>query len=177
MKKLKLKKSHKVLLLSAVTAFSLFGGTVVTPLSTALATCSGFGCDGLEPTAAGCTNQVYTVATKYIYDSPDPVNGLAIVDLRYSPPCKTAWSRMTITDPIVYSTSSATVTRKYYSEFFGSQTKTLYNKTGVYQFWTNQLYIPYSDTDPYSIRASGYVIVSGVQYGPVYTGWWSGKDF
>jgi hypothetical protein len=46
-------------------------------------TCSGEGCDGLDPQPAGCAADAYTVQTAVFSDS--------YVELRYSPTCGTNW--------------------------------------------------------------------------------------
>ncbi len=50
-------------------------------------TCSGDGCDGLDPVSAGCATGAYTVQTAVFSNS--------YVELRYSPTCKTNWGRVT----------------------------------------------------------------------------------
>ena len=50
-------------------------------------TCSGDGCDGLNPVSTGCAADAYTVQTAVFSNS--------YVELRYSPTCKTNWGRVT----------------------------------------------------------------------------------
>lgn len=50
------------------------------------ASCSGDGCDGLDPVSAGCATGAYTVQTAVFSNS--------YVELRYSPTCKTNWGRV-----------------------------------------------------------------------------------
>ena len=52
-----------------------------------LVTCSGDGCDGLNPETTGCAAGAYTVQTAVFSNS--------YVELRYSPTCKTNWGRVT----------------------------------------------------------------------------------
>ena|SRR5947209_626897 len=49
--------------------------------------CSGDGCDGLNPVSTGCATGAYTVQTAVFSNS--------YVELRYSPTCKTNWGRVT----------------------------------------------------------------------------------
>lgn len=67
---------------------------VATPslsLRVAAATCSGSGCNGLNPITTGCTTGAYVVSETDIYDSfsSDYIGG---VQLWWSPTCETAWS-------------------------------------------------------------------------------------
>ena len=50
------------------------------------ATCSGNGCNGLDPQTAGCAATAYTVLTAVFSD--------AFVQLRYSRACQTNWGRV-----------------------------------------------------------------------------------
>jgi Protein of unknown function (DUF2690) len=50
-------------------------------------TCSGDGCDGLNPVVTGCAADAYTVQTAVFSNSN--------VELRYSPTCGTNWGRVT----------------------------------------------------------------------------------
>jgi hypothetical protein len=64
---------------------------LLTPFAAAAATCSGSGCNGLNPIATGCTTGAYVVSETDIYDafSSDYIGG---VQLWWSPTCETAWS-------------------------------------------------------------------------------------
>ena len=50
------------------------------------ATCSGEGCDNIDPAQSGCANGAYTVTS---VDTPT-----ADIQLRYSPICATNWGRV-----------------------------------------------------------------------------------
>src|SRR5438876_9566962 len=50
--------------------------------------CSGRGCDGQDPITTGCDYDAYTVTSQ-------DINGLGLVELRYSPTCGTNWARVT----------------------------------------------------------------------------------
>ncbi len=80
------------LILALFTA--LVGGTVVLAVASPAmaATCSGNGCNGLDPIATGCQNS-YT----QLVGSSEIKNGsthYGWIDLRYSPTCGTNWSRV-----------------------------------------------------------------------------------
>ncbi len=87
----------RMFLFSTALLVSLFGMTAFTGLSVASAhttqpshpqvTCSGNGCDGLNPAMTGCSADAYTVQTAVFSDS--------FVELRYSPTCGTNWGRVT----------------------------------------------------------------------------------
>ena len=99
----------RLFLFSAALLLSLFGMTTFTGLSAASAhtqvtnaratsahatrrsrpqvTCSGEGCDGLNPATTGCSADAYTVQTAVFSNS--------FVELRYSPTCGTNWGRVT----------------------------------------------------------------------------------
>ena len=64
---------------------------VLAALPAAAATCSGSGCNGLNPSTTGCTTGAYVVSETDIYDSfsSDYIGG---VQLWWSPTCETAWS-------------------------------------------------------------------------------------
>src|SRR5262245_1467970 len=76
-------------------AASIGLGTLIgLPASPAFAaTCSGNGCNGLDPIATGCATGAYTVASAPM---SDPYGTAATIDLRYSPSCGTNWSRLTM---------------------------------------------------------------------------------
>lgn len=57
------------------------------------ATCSGYGCDGLDPNATGCSTGANDTASTYLYNASGSIVGL--LELRYSPTCGTNWSRVT----------------------------------------------------------------------------------
>ncbi len=185
MKILELSRSHKLLLMSAVVAFSIFGGTVITPLSTALAvTCSGYGCDHLEPTATGCASGAVTKKTAYIsIPWGTGTKNIGKVELRYSSLCDTAWSRMTIVDTYAvpgdpYTSTVSVIRRNMQDDTEPAVYDTRTDRGLLYldQNWSHQLYIPYSSSDPYSIRACGTLTreVNGQQFGPACTSYWTG---
>ena len=96
----------RLFLFSTALLVSLFGMTAITGSSIASAhthvqashahptqlnhpqvTCSGNGCNGLNPVTTGCSADAYTVQTAVFSNS--------FVELRYSPTCGTNWGRVT----------------------------------------------------------------------------------
>jgi hypothetical protein len=65
----------------------VLGSTVVAPTPAAAAGCSSSGCNGLDPQAAGCSSDAYTLDTIW------PDRGGIKLELRYSPSCYAAWAR------------------------------------------------------------------------------------
>lgn len=80
--------SMLVAIVLAVGGFALF-----TPTSTALATCSGSSCVGLDPHATGCDAHATTVSSAYGRNT----NGVAqvYVEERWSSACVANWTRIT----------------------------------------------------------------------------------
>lgn len=95
----------RLLLFSAALLISLFGMTAFTQVNVAsahsnaqashmhatvpnrpLVSCSGNGCNGLNPATTGCSADAYTVQTAVFSNS--------FVELRYSPTCGTNWGRV-----------------------------------------------------------------------------------
>ena len=95
----------RLLLFSAALLISLFGMTAFTQVNVAsahtsvqanhmhatvpnrpLVSCSGNGCNGLNPATTGCSADAYTVQTAVFNNS--------FVELRYSPTCGTNWGRV-----------------------------------------------------------------------------------
>lgn len=82
-----------VRLAALASSLALAAGFVVFGASgTALASCSGWGCDGLDPVAQGCS--VASTVT-----SPASYNGTALATLqnRYSSGCNSNWARAELT--------------------------------------------------------------------------------
>jgi uncharacterized protein DUF2690 len=95
----------RLLLFSAALLISLFAMTAFTQVNVAsahsnaqashmhatvpnrpLVSCSGNGCNGLNPATTGCSADAYTVQTATFSNS--------FVELRYSPTCGTNWGRV-----------------------------------------------------------------------------------
>ena len=85
-------KRMRLVLFSMALLVLLFGLTAivanaqVTQNSHVQATCSGNGCNGLDPQPTGCSATAYTVRTVTFSD--------AFVELRYSRACQTNWGRV-----------------------------------------------------------------------------------
>jgi len=185
MKILKLKKSYQMFLVSTLTIFGLFGGTVITPLSVALAApCTGFACDHLSPYEGDDCGTVSTKKTIYVtIPWGAGTKDVGRVELRYSAECDTAWSRMTIVDtqavPGDPYTSTVTVTRKntgHVPPLYNSDTRTDSGLTYLDQNWSRMMYIPPSSSDTYSVKACGYLIreANGDQTATFCTTYWTG---
>jgi len=80
---------RQLLMVLIAVAFGLLTEIAVAPA--AAATCSGSGCNGLNPITTGCTTGAYVVGETDIYDtfSSDYIGS---VQLWWSPTCETAWS-------------------------------------------------------------------------------------
>ena len=107
-------------------------------LSTAeqLVSCSGNGCNGIDPNTTPCASGAVTVAgsTRNIYR-----NGTSIligqVELRWSAACGTNWARVSRSDGAVAEGMYATITRAdglSYTDFH----------TGFYTIWSRMVYAP-----------------------------------
>jgi Protein of unknown function (DUF2690) len=89
----KVMQLFRLSLLAIALAVTLFGATALAgfPVASAHAanaqvTCSGNGCNGLDPEKTGCAADAFTVQTAVFSDS--------YVQLRYSPTCGTNWGRV-----------------------------------------------------------------------------------
>jgi hypothetical protein len=94
-KKEKLMRRFLLLLFAALLLVAMFVGTVYASVSTAQrllprVTCSGNGCNGLDPEQTRCAAGAYTVRV-----SGGTVSfRTGYVELRYSPTCGTNWARV-----------------------------------------------------------------------------------
>ncbi len=119
------------LILALFTA--LVGGTVVLAVASPAmaATCSGNGCNGLDPIATGCQNS-YT----QLVGSSEIKNGsthYGWIDLRYSPTCGTNWSRV----------RSDIGTQNLEAFIIRTSDNLAYTESGYFQIaWTNMVYAP-----------------------------------
>ena len=80
---------RQLLMVLVAVVFGLLTEIPVAPA--AAATCSGSGCNGLNPITTGCSTGAYVVSETDIYDgfSNDYIGG---VQLWWSPTCQAAWS-------------------------------------------------------------------------------------
>jgi hypothetical protein len=74
--------------------------TLVAPLTqpASAAGCSGIGCNRKDPGTTGCSiGSSVLQSTSFIYRSgkSTPFNG--VIELKYSPTCKTKWAKVTLT--------------------------------------------------------------------------------
>jgi hypothetical protein len=130
------------LLVSAL-AFALSAcGAADEPLSeeevataqSALTSCTGAGCNGLDPSTTPCASGATTVATKPIYRNNTNIQ-IGYVELRWSSTCGTNWARVTRTDGAYAEGMYATVTRAdglSYTDFH----------TGYTTIWSRMVYAP-----------------------------------
>jgi hypothetical protein len=124
---LRFKKNVLVILLAA----ALTSVSIVTVTSTPAqaATCSGYGCDGLDPNATGCSAGANDTGSTYLYNASGSIVGL--LELRYSPACGTNWSRVT----------SYVGVRGLYARVTRESDGRSYADVGNYQVvWSNMVY-------------------------------------
>lgn len=121
-------------------------------VDSALAACSGTGCNGLFPDTSGCS----TSGSQSILAQVLPASGQ--VDLRYSGGCKTVWARTMNVDYGRSMYLNATL-KKYYT--VSSPGAVVVGQV----VFTQQRYIP---SNPTSIKACGKASLSYIT-GPVTT--------
>ncbi len=85
-------KPIKLVIASGIMGLSMLGGTFA-PLSSALALCSGYACDGTSPASTNCDDDGVVKKTTYINNQYSPYQQFAKVQLMYSAACKTVWAR------------------------------------------------------------------------------------
>lgn len=124
---LRFKKSALAILLAA--ALASVGIVAVTSTPAQAATCSGYGCDGLDPNATGCSAGANDTASTYLYNASGSVVGLP--ELRYSSTCGTNWTRVT----------SYVGVRGLYARVTRESDGRSYADVGNYQvIWSNMVY-------------------------------------
>lgn len=70
----------------------MFAGALYVAPAASAATCYASTCSGNDPQTTGCSSDAYTAYTTTAYNA----NGAPVtVELRYSPTCRAAWSRLT----------------------------------------------------------------------------------
>ena len=86
------------LLGAAGIAVTLSSGAVIPLAAVSAASCGGTtaACDHTSPQTTGCAADAVTERTVYAANTQWPYNNLAKIELRYSPSCHTAWSRVSI---------------------------------------------------------------------------------
>jgi hypothetical protein len=99
---------HMVTATAAATV--IFSALTLSPAhaATASVTCSGTGCDGKSPETTGCATGAGSYETAAL-SGTDPTTGIPIsglIELRYSPTCRTAWARIQVYDTYPTSTEA-----------------------------------------------------------------------
>jgi hypothetical protein len=117
-----------VVALLAIAAFVAPAVVLAAPASAA--TCYGDYCSGTDPQATGCSNGAYDLAS-----TPIAGNG-GLIELRWSPSCKTEWARV-----------PASWGNAYPNQLDAVQPSTGYKQVGVVSGngtydWTRQIYSP-----------------------------------
>ena len=146
-----IRKFASAVLLAAI-IYILASIPIASFVDSALAACSGTGCNGLFPDTSGCS----TSGTQSILAQILPASSR--VDLRYSGGCKTVWARTTNADYGRSMYLNATL-KTYYT--ISSPGAVAVNQT----VFTQQRYVP---SLPTSIKACGKASLSYIT-GPVTT--------
>lgn len=99
-------KKMSMLGLTFVLAFTVFVGTLSFKNESAFAAAY----DGQDPNSSGCAKDARTVRSHAIY--PNDNGDKVLLELRYSPSCRTAWARIAlIPDPAIHEILRASVVR------------------------------------------------------------------
>jgi hypothetical protein len=77
---------HKIFVVIS-TVLLVLAGVVVAPQAANAVSCYGDYCSGKDPISTGCANDAYTVTSVS--------NNTGILEVRWSPTCKTNWARWT----------------------------------------------------------------------------------
>lgn len=87
------RRGRRVRVMSAIlAAFAVMSIAEISTAGTASAvSCYGDYCSGQDPQASGCANDAYTVASRPF------ANTGGVLELRWSPTCKTNWARLSTT--------------------------------------------------------------------------------
>lgn len=96
--------------------------------------CSEHGCTGQDPDKTGCSYGAYTLWESNVYRSQLIIG---LIELRWSPTCKTKWARLTRSDGLNSFSMATTVWRGDGVSY----TTTLSNNSKI---WTKQVYAPTS---------------------------------
>jgi Protein of unknown function (DUF2690) len=89
--------------LLAALAIPLAAGAafLVSPTASAATTsatvgCSGYGCDGTDPSSTGCAANAITAEQQTEYEANGSGYAVGYVQLRYSKTCRTVWTRIIV---------------------------------------------------------------------------------
>ncbi len=129
---------------------------LVSAHSAQAATCSGYGCDGKDPAATGCSSGAETVKSKYIevyVASKESEERVGRLDLRYSPSCRTNWARVTFLQ------EGETFIETFIEREGESSSRQYYGEKGS-EVYGNMVYAP----TPIKACASGSVYISGIGF-------------
>jgi len=129
--------------------------------SEALSYCSGNACNGVDPMDTNCYKDAFTASTRSIYGiTGGKKKKIGYVQLRWSPTCRTNWSRVTRTDGywgegmVAYITRSDGLKKSDFHE-------------GYTTIWSPMVYAP----SPYCAKAGAlidYSVSSGNGTTPCY---------
>ncbi|WP_333733077.1 DUF2690 domain-containing protein [Streptomyces sp. IBSBF 3010] len=109
--------------------------------------------DGLDPNASGCSSDAYTARQTHILDR-DGRTYVGVVELRYSPACRTTWVRVQGDQSDLHGTVQRT--QDYVKQYCGSVN------------WSTSLgqytcYSPMLNDAGYTSYAFGYAVHNGVE--------------
>jgi hypothetical protein len=166
----------RLLALSAGLAMCLLAGMAGTITTTLAVTCSGNGCNNTSPVTTGCSTGAVTKRTAYIVNTQWPYDNLARIELRYSPTCKTVWSRVTIlSSDGAFDTHTSTTRSNSVPPAIpytvSDYDPDLWEGDSAY---SPQIYQPASSSDAYSAKACGSVSNGTVAAGSGCTSYWTG---
>jgi len=95
------------------------------------ASCSGEGCNGLDPARTGCSNGASTAQSALIYN--DKHYNVGLVQLRFSPSCGTNWT-------VVTSYMGNTIINASVHRIYDGRVEYGYGKNS--SIWSNMVYAP-----------------------------------
>lgn len=110
--------------------------------------CYGDWCSGRDPQSTGCSADGQTVASTTVtyteltpgVDPPSREIEVGWLDLRWSPTCKTNWSRLTLYGSAPFSEVVVTQDTGYTQSY---RTTGWTGRSGVGTYWTNMIYSPH----------------------------------
>lgn len=164
-----MKRGRQLLLVLALVCVAAATLTVVTAQPA-----SALSYDGTDPQATGCAASAYTARYTHLYALDGTTSG-ALVELRYSPTCRTAWARVSDGSPYkYYDSTSGYYNVGTFASIQRTQTGTTYNCT--VSTWFGSCYTRQVYDGGYTSRASAvdrYVYWDNAAYDyreKVYTG-------
>ncbi len=122
----------KLLLAALLAAVFTTTAVVASPESASAATCYGDWCSGQDPMSSGCYADAYTTKSYNL--------GTAVLQVRWSPACKTNWARLAATgDGCVYGGTLYAIQDTGYTQSASIPYNTCYSSD---VFWTPMIYSP-----------------------------------